>query len=72
MTGGGVGDPTRLRMPARTAAAAVATSTPPGDAHAGEMLMAEDCPNVLLSLHCFIRLCVLAERLRVVRLLVET
>lgn len=57
MTVRGVGDPTGLRMPARTAATAVATCTPPRDTPAGKMLMAEDCPNAPLSLLCLIRLC---------------
>lgn len=44
---------------------------PPRDAHAGKMLMAEDCPNALLSLHCFICLSVLFEVLQFIWLLVE-
>lgn len=57
----GVGDPTGLRMPARAAATTVATCAPPWDAHAGKMLMSEDCPNVPLSL-LWLSVSVLFER----------
>lgn len=71
VTARGVGDPIGLRMPAGTAAAAVATCAPPRDAHAEIMLIAEDCPNVPLSPHCFICLCLLFEMQRFIWLLVE-